>query len=229
MNKLFLCLALFVAATLAHAEIFTWVDAQGVRHYSDSATQSGANRADLPGLQRAEGNPQAAEQLRARAAANRERLANATRGSRTPVIVSPESEQTFHGGQGIVPVAILIGGAAALRDGEQITYYLDGSPIPQSPTQRTQLQLGNVPRGSHTLSAALLYEGSEIGRTSPVSFYMQPPSAISPLNAGQGGSDSGDTETPSGTNAAPPAGNSAGAPGAPRFNTTSGAAGTPPS
>lgn len=229
MNRFFVCLGLLLAATLAHAEIFTWVDAQGVRHYSDSATQGSAERADLPGLQNVEGNPKALEQLRARAAANRERSGKTAQGARTPEIVSPESEQTFRDGQGIVPVAVLIGGASQLRDGEQVTYYLDGSPIPQSPTERTQLQLGNVPRGSHTLSAALLYEGSEIGRTAPVTFYMQPPSAISPLNAGQGGSNSGDTDTPSGTNAAPPAGNSAGAPAAPRFNTTSGAAGTPPS
>lgn len=220
-------LILLLCVAVAQAEIFTWVDAQGVRHYSDSAAKNGAERADLPGLQNADGNPQALNQLRQRAAANRESSSQAALGSRTPTIVSPQPEQTFRDGQGILPVSIRIGGAAALRDDEQVTYYLDGSPIPQSPTAQTQLQLGNVPRGAHTLSAALLYQGKEVGRTAPVTFYMQPPSAISPLNSGQGGASAGDTESPTGTVAAPPAGNSAGAPGAARFNTTTGGSGAP--
>lgn len=226
MKTLLLCLSLFLVATAAQADIYTWVDAQGVRHYSDSAAQDGARRANLPGLQSVEGNPQALRQLQARAA-NNDSDSPAGGDSRTPQIVSPEPEQTFRDGRGIVPVSVLIGGAAGLRNGEQVTYYLDGSPIPQSPTDQTQLQLGNVPRGAHTLSAALLYEGTELGRTAPVTFYMQPPSAISPLNAGQGGDGGGNADTPPGGTSAPAAGNSAGAPAAPRFNTSTGAA--PPS
>lgn len=228
MNKLLVFLGVAIVAGSASAEIYTWVDAQGVRHYSDSASQGGARRADLPGLQNADGNPQALEQLRAVAEATNRRSGPESADSRSPQMLRPESEETFRDAQGIVPVAVTIGGADGLRDGEQITYYLDGSPIPESPTDQTQLQLGNVPRGAHTLSAALLYQGREIRRTAPVTFYMQPPSAISPLNTNQGG-DTPSSDTPSGTVAAPPAGNSGGAPAAPRFNTTTGAAGQPPS
>ena len=228
MNKLLLfCVASF-AASVAQADIYTWVDAQGVRHYSDSAAHGGAKRANLSGLQSADGNPQALEQLRAMSPSANAGSRAESADSRLPRILRPQSEETFRDAQGIVPVSVTIGGADGLRDGEQITYYLDGSPIPQSPTDQTTLQLGNVPRGSHTLSAALLYQGREIRRTEPVTFYMQPPSAISPLNANQGGGAS-DSETPSGSVAAPPAGNSSGAPAAPRFNTTTGSAGQPPS
>lgn len=225
MKKCCVLILLLCAVSAAQAQVFTWVDAQGVRHYSDSAPASGAKRAKLPGLQKADGNPEALDQLRERAASQRASEARSTSGSRTPTIVSPQPEQTFRGGERVLPVSIRIGGAAALRDGEQITYYLDGSPIPQSPIAQTQLELGNVPRGAHTLSAALLYDGKEVGRSAPVTFYMKPPSAISPLNSNPDGSNAGDT--PAGTTAVAPAGNSPGAPSTPRFNNITGAASTP--
>lgn len=228
MNKcrlFLLTLAMLLWSFAAGAEIYTWVDAQGVRHYSDNARHD-AKRANLPGIQSVEGNPQAMEQLRARAQANRSD--DSATDSRLPRLQRPESQETFRDAQGIVPVSLTIGGSTELRDGEQITYYLDGSPIPQSPTNETQLQLGNVQRGAHTLSAALLFRGREIRRTAPVTFYMKPPSAISPLNRqnAEGGSAG---ERPPGATVAPPAGNAAGVPAAPRFNTTPAGGERPPS
>ena len=210
-------LLLFAAVGSAQADVYTWVDAQGVRHYSDSAAGNGAKRANLPGLQSVDGNPDALQQLQA--ASDRARAKKQTASSRMPELISPEPEQTFRDARGIVPVSVSISGTRALRDGEQITYYLDGSPIPQSPTDATQLELGNVPRGMHTLSAALLYQGTEIRRTDPVTFYMKPPSAISPVNNNQ--NTDGDSGESSGTTtAAPSAGNVGGAPGTPKLNTT---------
>lgn len=226
MKTLFVPLFLIlVASSTAQADIYTWVDAQGVRHYSDSPVASGAKRANLPGLQTVDGNPDALQQLQA--AADRARSKTNSAESRMPRLLSPEPEQTFRDARGIVPVSVAISGSSELRDGEQITYYLDGSPIPQSPTDDTQLSLGNVPRGTHTLSAALLYQGTEIRRTEPVTFYMKPPSAISPLNSNQNASDDG-SDSPGTTTSAPPAGNVGGAPSTPKLNTNTNAA-RPPS
>ncbi|WP_353247875.1 DUF4124 domain-containing protein [Salinisphaera sp. T31B1] len=214
--KAVIVLVLLCTAMAAHAEIYTWVDAQGVRHYSDSAATRQAKPADLPGLQNVDGDPDALERLRRQEQAISNGLESTPSGavdSRTPVLVEPQSEATFRDARGLVPVTLTIGGASDLRAGEQITYYLDGSPIPQSPTEQTQLQLGNVARGSHTLSAALLYQGREIRRTPPVTFYMQPPAAISPLN-----SDAADGDSVPGAATAPAAGNTGGAPAAPRLN-----------
>lgn len=220
-----LLLALAAVGT-AQADIYTWVDAQGVRHYSDSAKSQGAKRANLPGLQTVDGNPDALQELQAASDRARSRKNNAE--SRMPTLVSPEPEQTFRDARGIVPVSVEISGSPELRDGEQITYYLDGSPIPQSPTDDTQLSLGNVPRGTHTLSAALLYQGTELRRTEPVTFYMKPPSAISPLNSGQNaGGDAGNSDSPGTSTAAPAAGNVGGAPSTPRLNTGGGLAAPP--
>lgn len=229
MNKALLCrmsAILLCLALPAHAEIYTWIDSQGVRHYSDSPSSGQARPADLPGIQRADGNPDALARLQAQVAqqnAAQDATAASAAGmpqSRIPDLVEPEAEATFRDARGIVPVSVTINGAATLGPGEQITYYLDGSPIPQSPSDQTQLQLGNVARGTHTLSAALLYQGREIRRTEPVTFYMQPPSAISPLNGNPG------TDTVPGTAIAAPAGNATGVPAAPRIN--SGAANAAP-
>lgn len=221
-----LALSLLIMGGQAHAEIYTWIDAQGVRHYSDSPTSGHAKRADLPGIQSVDGNPDALARLQAQSQASiSDPVGAAAAGlpeSRIPELLQPQPEATFRDGQGIVPVALNIGGSPVLQPGEQVTYYLDGSPIPQSPTDQTQLQLGNVPRGTHTLSAALMFQGRELRRTSPVTFYMQPPSAISPLNSS---GDAASSDVP-GATTAPAAGNSAGAPSAPRIN--SNAAGAAP-
>lgn len=219
--------ALLCLAWQAQAEIYTWVDAQGVRHYSDSPTSSQARPADLPGIQRADGNPDALARLQAQVQQGMttdDPPAAAGAGSpqsRIPDLVEPLAESTFRDARGIVPVAVNINGTPTLSPGEQITYYLDGSPIPQSPSDQTQLQLGNVPRGAHTLSAALLFRGREIRRTAPVTFYMQPPSAISPLNGSPG------SDAIPGTGLASPAGNTMGVPAAPRTNSGSANAAPP--
>lgn len=206
----------------AQADIYTWVDADGVRHYSDSADGSGAQRADLPGIQSMQGDPDALARLREAAQANRSKRAVT---SRTVDIVKPQPDETFRDPRGLVPIAVTIGGAGDLRAGEQITYYLDGSPIPQSPTELTSLQLGNVQRGEHTLSAALMFQGKEVRRSDPVTFYMKPPSAISPMTRGSGDGDGdGDGQPETGAGTAPAAGQTQGMPAAPRMD--SGSSGT---
>lgn len=226
MKNVFLWLLLVfvgIFTVVGHAEIYTWVDAQGVRHYSDNARSGNAKRATLPGVQSMAGDPDALERLRS-SQTSTESTNDGAPASRTPELVEPQPGATIRDAGGVVSVTVTIGGSSALRSGEQLTYYLDGSPIPQSPTDQTRLRLAKVPRGTHTLSAALLYQGRELRRTEPVTFYMKPPSAISPLNRDQGG-DGNDSNRPPGATVAPPAGNSGGAPSAPRLNTTSSAAG----
>lgn len=217
--------AVLCATSPVHADIYTWVGADGVRHYSDSPASSRAERADLPGIQSVEGDPDALQQLQDAFRAGRDEAELPD--SRRPELVRPEAGRTYRDARGIVPVSLTIGGGADLRDGEQITYYLDGSPIPESPTDQTRLELANVARGSHTLSAALLYERRELRRTEPVSFNVQPPAAISPLNSDNGdGDERGDG--PAGVSTAPPAGNAGGTPAAPRFAPGNGGTQRPP-
>jgi hypothetical protein len=214
-------------AGVARAQIYTWVDGDGVRHFSDVAASRHAKPAHLPGLQRVgtgNGRKQAQTQqpVRARLATGATPIAFPK-----PDIIRPKDGATIRDNQGTVPVALTLAGRSQLPSGEQITYYLDGRPIPKSPTKLTSLKLTGVNRGTHHLRAALLYHGHEVRRSPPLTFYMRRPTAISPLNAGQGGGRP-TAQNPLGAPVVPPAGNVAGAPAAPRFVTTSTKAGTAP-
>lgn len=218
-----------IAACTAHAEIYTWVDSQGVVHYSDTPRSTRATPARLPGLQAADGNDNALRELQAQADRAAAAQPSAPTGNgHALILTSPRDEQTLRDAQQQVPVALTVGGQDTLPAGEQLIYYLDDQAVPQMPTTQTRLTLGSVARGAHTLSVALLYRGQEIKRTAPLTFYMQPPSAISPLNANQGGGSPTDRGVP-GATVAPPAGNAEGATAAPRFNSRSAVAGRPAS
>lgn len=226
MNKRLLCgWVLLMAAGSAQAAVYTWVDAQGTRHYSDHAATANAEQARLPGLQSADGNADALRNLQAQAARAAASKPTNAGDPRALAFTQPEAGQTLRNTQGQVPVALTIAGTSSLKPGEKITYYLDGNAIPDMPTTQTQLTLAEVQRGSHTLSAALLYRGREIKRTSPLTFYMRPPLAISPSQTGQSGGDDGPDPIP-GAATAPPAGNANGAMAAPGFQSSSAAAGS---
>lgn len=218
-------LVLLMMAYTAQAAIYTWIDAQGTRHYSDHAPTANAEKARLPGLQSADGNADALRNLQAQAARAAASKPTNTGDPRALAFTQPEAGQTLRNTQGQVPVALTIAGTSSLKPGEKLTYYLDGKAIPDMPTTQTRLTLAEVQRGSHTLSAALLYRGREIKRTSPLTFHMRPPSAISPSQTGQHDGNDGQDPIP-GAATAPPAGNADGATAAPRFQSTHAAAGS---
>lgn len=147
------------------AAIFTWTDAQGVRHYSDVSRPPGAHRAQLTHIPMASASTNAAP----------------THGSdhtqpgdaRALDVVSPQQGQVFTNAQGRVPVSVIVGSngdKADLDDGESLRYRLDGQPIGQAPTQETRLTLSKVSAGSHTLSVTLLYRGRAVQHSAAVSF-----------------------------------------------------------
>ncbi len=212
-------------AGLARAQIYTWVDSHGVHHFSDIAASPHARPAHLSGLQWVEGHT-LKQPPGPRTAGGNHSAQGAAASFRKPVITQPKDGATIRSGQGKLPITLKLGGRSQLRSGEQLTYYLDGQPIPKSPTTRTSLQLVGVVRGTHHLSVALLYRGHEIRRSAPLTFYMKRPAAISPLNVGQG--QTSNVQNPLGVPVATPAGEVAGAPAAPRFNTTSASAGAAP-
>ncbi len=217
MNRalLLLILGLLGSVLAAHAEIYTWVDAQGVRHYSDRAAGPQARAADLPGIQTVEGSDAAPAAKNDNAVSARQ-----PQQSRSPELLQPQPQDTIRSAQGVVPIEVSIGDDG-LRSGEQVVYYLDGAPVAESPTEALQFQLGGVPRGAHTLSVALLYQGRELRRTDAVTFYMDQPAAITPLN--QTAPNAPDNQ-PQGAATATPAPNVPGVPAAPRFNVQTGAA-----
>lgn len=206
-----ICCLLFVGA--ANAEIYKWVDAQGVVHYSDNPV-SDAKPAQLPHLQSMDRREIAAP--RATPAPAQESLSLGV----DIAVVQPQSHQTFRDGRGLVLAQVTI--KPALTAEQQLIYYLDDQPATAAPTRNTSLQLQGVERGAHQLSVAVVSDGQEISRSAPVTFYMKQPSALAPVSQN---TPSQPSQQPAGAATAPPTTRAPGSLAAPRFNTHSSPAG----
>lgn len=212
MNKMLIQVLLLVLAAPATAEIYKWTDANGTVHYSDSPSQN-AKPANLPKLQGLDKS-----RLPTTQPANNTQAQTSSAAS--IAIVRPLPQETLRDGRGLVPVQAAI--SPALKNGQQLVYYLDGQPTASSPTAATSLQLEGVPRGQHQVSVALVVGEKEISRSPAVVFHMKPPTALTPLSqTAPGNAD----QQPAGAATAPPTVRSPGALAAPRFNSSAGPAG----
>lgn len=194
------CLLLLLVPVLANAEIYRWVDENGVVHYGDRPPAQ-AERVDLPKLQRMD--PVVTET----ADAEPERTAAPAPQPRVRV-EQPRPEQTFRDPRGRVPATVSL--SEELPPEQSLVYYLDGRPA-AAPTRSPSLLLEDVSRGEHRLSVAIVAGDREIARSEPVTFFMHQPSSLSPTAGPEGGAPT-----------APASGSSQGAPGAPRPGTNTG-------
>lgn len=157
-----LLLLLFACAVwgVAQAAVYTWVDDQGVRHYSDHPVAQQAETVDLNTSQPAP-RP-ASQQTQSDAAATApQRL----------TILRPQPSASLDSAEGLVAVAVNIDGG--LGANEQLMYYLDGQTVANSPTQALQFKLMGLPAGPHALQVALLVGGQEASRSDPIAFTVQ--------------------------------------------------------
>lgn len=158
-------LALLVAGAVM-ADAYTWVDEEGVVHFSDVPVP-GATRIQLA-------EPNAAQSP----APRRTTQASTSDTEETPAepfrytsfeIVSPGAEETLWNIEGVLNVSLSL--APALQPGHQIRVYYDGAPRIVS---GTSFQLNEVWRGVHNLQAEVLDEtGAMQIRTRPTRFYVQ--------------------------------------------------------
>ncbi|MES1945508.1 hypothetical protein PC39_15374 [Salinisphaera sp. PC39] len=188
-----LLLLLVLMAAQAHAQdVYRWVDEDGVVHYSDRS-RGEAERVRLPELQRMDS---------IRGTAGNEGESSSGAAAVGVRIERPRADETFRDPRGLVPVSVGLSGE--LASGRVLIYYLDGRPA-LDPTRRPSVQLQGVPRGEHRVSVAIREGGEEIARSEAVTFYMRPPSSLSPTS-----------ESDSGAPTAPGSGGVQGAPAAPR-------------
>jgi len=158
----------FAAAAAAPTDVYRWVDANGVVHYSDKPQNPGDKPVSLPHLQ-----------TYAPGAAPAGFVSPADdSGPAKPVklsvsISSPAPDETIRDAEGKFTVTV----AATPGPGEGLIYYLDGTAQNQQPTPSTALLYSGVERGQHTVSAALVGgNGTELARSAAVTINMMPPS-----------------------------------------------------
>jgi hypothetical protein len=157
-------------------QVYKWVDKDGVVHYSNQPPADNAKPAKLPPIQTYKGGTNPNLSKFAKPTAGAAAAGSPGAGATSLIeIVTPSHDETFRGGERVVPVAVVV--TPQLVEGQKLIYLLDGTPA-SAPTTDTSFALTGVERGSHTVSVALVDALGETVATSPgVNFHMKPPTA----------------------------------------------------
>jgi hypothetical protein len=161
-----LFLTLGAGSALA-AQLYRWVDAQGVVHYSDTP-QPGAERIQVQSAQTFKAPPvhatgsQAGDNAQNRSPSSHYECS----------IVSPTPEQEFYAPENI-PVSVSVNPQP--REGSQVEVTVDGNAVSGGQ------QIDSPDRGVHTVTATVkTSDGTVICTTAPVTINVQRPSLLSP-------------------------------------------------
>ncbi|HEY7672382.1 MAG TPA: DUF4124 domain-containing protein [Gammaproteobacteria bacterium] len=179
MGKWLIVLPMLYATALVAEPAWTWVDANGQRHYSDRPVE-GATRVELSGAQgfattRPAPTPQATRNTSAPANA-----AAAAPAYRSFTISSPVNEQTLWNIETVLNVSVGI--EPGLQPGHRIDAYLDGQRVVIAALSQ-QFTVPEVYRGMHTLYAVIRDSGGhEVRRSPEVTFMVQQTSIQNPQN-----------------------------------------------
>ncbi len=167
-------LLLSVALALGGAEVYRWVDADGVTHYSDRP-QEGAERLVIeaaPGIRvappaKASARPGVDEQ--------------GYLPYRAVNVASPAQDEVLWNIEGQLDVAVTVD--PPLQAGHTLQLYLDGQPAAMLGPGTSQTRLSAVYRGAHTLEAEVLDPaGASLLRSPPTSFSVRQTSIQNPVN-----------------------------------------------
>jgi len=171
--RLFIATLAMLLPAVAAAQIYKWVDEDGVVHYSDQPME-GAETIDLP-----EANSMAPASVRRAAPAGGGTQDDGSDDGRpfsyqSLSIGTPAPEQTLWNIQGTLNVTLNL--QPGLRPGDRVRIYFDGEP---QLVDAVQFELGEVWRGEHNLQAEVLDQtGKLMIRSEPVRFYVQQTSVL---------------------------------------------------
>ncbi|MGE8191162.1 DUF4124 domain-containing protein [Pseudomonas sp. NPDC086278] len=163
--KFWLLVACFVALP-AMAEVFTYVDAQGNRVYTDQPASGKAKRVPIATSNRMPANPTATAPF---IAAQKNEEPALFRYDMLRVLV-PEPDATIRSSAGELIVSVT--SEPGLQRGHRYRLLLDGQPTAE-PGPSPVFALSNIDRGSHNLSVEILDEqGRIVERTANQPFHM---------------------------------------------------------
>ena len=173
MLKCLIAVTSLLSAAVVAAPVWTWVDEQGTRHYSDRPVD-GATQIEVATPQTFEG------------AATTPPPAPQTTSSETAAasysvldIVRPQRGETLNNSG--TELTVELATYPALQPADRIVLDLDGERLPIS-SRDLSITLSDVFRGEHTLSAAIVgIDGTELMRSSPVTFIMRQRSGQQPI------------------------------------------------
>jgi len=165
-------LLLLLCAAAASAQVYKWVDEDGIVHYTDQPVP-GAERIDI------ESRPTSRSAPRPRATTRRQDDA-ATEAPAQPFryesisFASPTSEESLWNIGGILNVQLSL--SPGLRSGDRVRIYFDGEP---RMITGTGVVLEEVWRGTHNLQAEVLdASGALLIRSRPIQFHVHQTSVL---------------------------------------------------
>ena len=169
-------LLMMLSAGAAAAEVWRWVDENGVMHFSDRP-HPGAERMELAPAQ----TFTAPALPPPRQPAPRESAEPASAYSRV-AIVSPQAGETLWNIGGQLPVQVAL--EPQLASGHELRIFVDGNRVEGVPQGAVQFTIGEVFRGEHTLRAAIFDTGGrELASSEAITFYVQQTSIQGPTQA----------------------------------------------
>ena len=169
-----ICCAL-LATTATAQQIYRWVDAEGVVHYSDQPRENGqaqsAETVDIavpPGISNPTriisigGDPNQAEESEQEAALD---------AYRNVAIAEPDEQQVVWNIATRLPVRVTVD--PPLAGSHRIQFLLDDQPIGE-PTSETATTISPVYRGEHRLTPVIIdADGNTVFTGNPTTFYVQ--------------------------------------------------------
>ncbi|MGR6871705.1 DUF4124 domain-containing protein [Pseudomonas sp. HK3] len=164
-----LLLLLLLTPFIASAQVYTWVNEQGVRVYGDEPPAH-ASKAELPELQEVK-MPKMVQKKEA----TTEQEENGFKGYRLLEIISPKEDHmitTGHAGKTTVQVHI----QPELQPKHEVTLLLDGQPVKTG--SQLQFQLDNLNRGSHLLQVHIKDQGKLLISSPKRRIHVQRPSIL---------------------------------------------------
>lgn len=165
---LFALIWLMGAPNLYADDIYTWVDENGNRVYSD-APRDGAKKVKLKPAMRME-FPEPRQTTTSSASTNNPGLDQVTTGYSQISWVTPTTSQNFPvGAAGNVPVAIQT--VPNLQPGHQVEFYANGQKVGSFVGTAGTLQ--NMPRGEYSLVAKVVNKEKVLGQTGSVRIIVQ--------------------------------------------------------
>jgi len=179
-----LLLAGLLCAQPGHAEnpkreFWTWIDANGVTHFSDKPV-TGARKIELTGVEPPSGAAAAAP---APVAAEARPDAATVAEYRSIEIWQPAQDETFFGADATVNVRMRT--EPELVDGHRLYLYLDGKLLPGGQDSLEYTLGPPLERGLHSLTALIMdAQGKELIRSKPRVFNVRQPTVNPPAAVG---------------------------------------------
>ncbi|EGU40519.1 MULTISPECIES: DUF4124 domain-containing protein [Vibrio] len=179
MKKILFLIGLTVVFSCSAQTVYTWVDEDGVLHFSDTPTGEGAKSLELPDVQASAPAPkfepskpvddQASSTLPSQELPKTQQTEREVPAPLALTMLTPIHDQTIRSNRGFISIQIELN--RKLGIGEQLQLMLDGRRY-GAPQTQPNWQLKDIDRGTHTIAIQAHRSGKLIASTSPVTVYL---------------------------------------------------------